>query len=146
VFQDVLSYRHERDLVLLEGLHETGEVEQGAAQAIDLVNDDAVDLAGGDGSQQALQRWPVEVSAGAAAIVEVFGQAYPAFGALAGDVGLGRLALGIQGVKLLVQTFFSRLARVDGTADHDDRHECRAGLGFFHREPPWLRRKKRKPL
>ena len=35
-------------LVLLEGLHEACEVEQGAAEAIDLVDDHAVDLAGLD--------------------------------------------------------------------------------------------------
>jgi hypothetical protein len=46
---ELLSHRHERHVVLLEGFHETGKVEQGAAEAIDFVDHDAVDLSGGDG-------------------------------------------------------------------------------------------------
>ena len=35
---------------------------------------------------------------------------------LAGDIGLAGLALGIEAVELLLQSFLARLARVDGAA------------------------------
>jgi hypothetical protein len=68
-----------------------------------------------------LQRWPVEVGAGAAAVVEAFGKIDPALGLLAGDVGLGRLALGVQRVELLIEALLGRLAGIDETADRDGR-------------------------
>ena len=72
-----LRHGHEGDLVLLEGLHEACEVEQGAAEAIDLVDDHAVDLAGLDVGHEALQGGPVHVAAGEAAVVVAVGQAAP---------------------------------------------------------------------
>src|SRR5439155_20592809 len=50
-----LGYGHEGHLVLLEGLHEAGEVEKGSAESIDLVDDHAVDLARLDVGLEALQ-------------------------------------------------------------------------------------------
>ena len=65
--------------MLLERLHHLGEVEQRATEAIDLVDDDAVDLAGLDVGQQALQGRSFHVAAGEAAVVVAVGQAGPAF-------------------------------------------------------------------
>ena len=103
--------------MLVEGLHHPGEVEQRAAEAIDLVDDHAVDASGGNVGQKTLQRRPFHVAAGEAAVVVAVGQADPAFVLLAGDIGLGRFALGIQGIELLLQAFFGGLAGVDGAAD-----------------------------
>ena len=63
--------------MLVEGLHHPGEVEQRAAEPVDLVDDHAVDLAGLDVGQQALQGGAVHVAAGEAAVVVAVGQARP---------------------------------------------------------------------
>ena len=42
----------------------------------------------------------------------------PAFVLLADDVGLAGLALGVEGVELLLQPILGGLARVDGAADN----------------------------
>jgi hypothetical protein len=53
----------------VEQLHQLGEIGQRAGQAVDLVDDDDVDLAVADIVQQPLQRRPVQGGAGQAAIV-----------------------------------------------------------------------------
>ena len=104
--------------MLIEHLHHLGEVEQRAAEAVDLVDDHAVDLACGDVGHEAFQRRAVHVAAGEPAIVVVLGDALPAFVTLGGDVRFSRFSLGIEGVELLLQSFFGTLPRVDGTP-HD---------------------------
>ena len=86
----------ERDVVLLEHVHEAGEVQQGPAEAIHLIDHDAVNAAGVDVGQQPAQGWPVGVATGEAAVVVALGQAGPAGVDLAVNVRLGRLALGIE--------------------------------------------------
>ena len=99
--------------LLVEGLHHLGEVEQRSAQAVDFVDDDAVNAPGVNVVQEALQGGPVHIGSGEAAIVVGAGQAEPAFVALAGDIGFRRFALGIQGVERLVEALFGRFPRVD---------------------------------
>ena len=66
---------------------------------------------------RALQR-----AAGDAAIIVVIADQHPAFGALAGDIGLAGLALGIEAVELLLEPFLGGLPGVDGAAElADDR-------------------------
>ena len=135
--------------MLLEGLHEACEVEQGAAEAIDFVDDHAIDLAGLDVGQEALQGGPVHVAAGEAAVVVAVGQQGPALSGLAADVGLGRFALGVEGVELLFEAFFGALAGVDGAAHQGQRGARPGSVVAVHRESPlWVRAswKKRKPL
>ena len=67
-----------------------------AAQPVDLVDDDAVDLAGFDVGQQALEGRAVHVAAGEPTVVVALGQAPPALVRLALDVGLGRFSLGVR--------------------------------------------------
>ena len=93
-----------------------GEVQQGAAQAVDLVHHHAIDLAGIDGGQQPLQRGPFHVGAGEAAIVVALGQGDPPFTPLALDEGLCRLPLCIERIEVLFQSFLGGLAGVDGAA------------------------------
>src|SRR3546814_3984129 len=66
---------------------------------------------------------PFERSAGIPAVVVTFAHANPALSALAGDIGLAGLALGIEAVELHVQPFFAGFAGVDG-ATHAP-HRCR---------------------
>src|SRR5262249_32113754 len=84
--------------------------------------------------------------AGDPAVVVPVRQAVPARGPLAGDVRLGSLPLGVQGVEFLLQPLLGGLAGVDGTPD--DR---RRGMGSLavagHRFAPFpTRPKKAKPL
>ena len=65
-------------------------------QPVDLVDDDDVDPAGLDVGQQPLQRRPLQGAAGEAAVVVAVGHQHPALGALAGDVGLAGVALGVE--------------------------------------------------
>jgi hypothetical protein len=72
---ELLSDRDEADAVLVEHLHDPGEVEQRTGQAVDLVDHHAVDQAIADILQQLLQRWALHVGAGVAAIVVAIGRA-----------------------------------------------------------------------
>ena len=91
--------------------------DQRPAQAIDLVGEHAVDLAGLDIGQQASQGGPVQGGAAVAAVVVALGQEGPALLLLAGDVGFGRGPLSVEGVELLVEAFVGGFAGIDGTAD-----------------------------
>jgi hypothetical protein len=75
--------------------------------------------------QQALQGRPLQRAAGHAAIVVAVGHQHPALGALAGDVGLAGLALGVEAVELHVEPLLARLAGV-GTRSAELLH--RAGM------------------
>jgi tetratricopeptide (TPR) repeat protein len=59
----LLCDRDERHAVAIERLHDPGKVHERAAEAIHLVHDDAIDLAGGDVGQQPIERGPIHVSA-----------------------------------------------------------------------------------
>ena len=68
-------------------------------------------------AEQPLQRGPVHVGAGVAAVVVLLRQGGPAFVTLAVDEGLGRLALGVQRIERLIESFVGGLPGVDGAAD-----------------------------
>ena len=73
---------------------------------------------------------PLQRAAGEAAIVVAVRHQHPALGALAGDVGLAGLALGVEAVELHVEPFLAGLAGVDGAAELlTGRH--RLGRGSF---------------
>ena len=103
--------------MLVEYLDQPGEVHQRARQPVDLVDHHDIDLAGLDVGEQPLQRRAIERAAGEAAIVIAIGHEQPALGALAGDVGLAGLPLGIEGVELHLEAFFGGLAGVDRAAE-----------------------------
>jgi hypothetical protein len=138
---ELLGNGDERDALPVERLHDAGEVEQGPAEPIDLVDDDAVDLAGLDVPEEPVEGGPLHVAAGVAAIVVVVGQYSPALRLLAGDVRLGGVALCVERVVFLVEPFVGGLARVDRAAD---RRPSRLAFLAAHRCTP--SRKKRKPL
>ncbi len=114
---ELLGDRDERDTVLVEQFDQLGKVGQRAGQAIDLVDDDDVDLAGSDIVQQPLQGRAVGVAAGEAAIV-IFGPDQgPAGMGLASDIGLRRIVLGIEGVEVLLQPLIGRDPGIDRAAN-----------------------------
>jgi hypothetical protein len=51
---EVLGHTHEGDVMLFEDFHQPGKVEQGAAQPVDAVGHDTIDLPGLDVGQEAL--------------------------------------------------------------------------------------------
>ena len=116
--------RDEGDAVRLEHVHQLGEVGQRAAQAVDLVDHHHVHRPALDVGEQPLQRRPLQRAAGEAAVVVAVADQRPALGALGGDVGLAGVALGVEGVELLVEPLLGALAGVDRAAEllHLRRH------------------------
>jgi hypothetical protein len=106
---ELLGRRDEGDALLLEDLHHAREVEERAAQAIDLVDDVAVDLPRIDVLKQALDRRAVHVAAREATVVVSLGHHGPALVGLAEvtqetdltDVDLVRAALRLRVPKTL---------------------------------------------
>ena len=80
----------------VEHLDQLREVHQRARQPVDLVDHDDVDQALLDVGEQPLQRRALQRAAGEAAVVVGVADQRPALGALAGDVGLAGLALGVR--------------------------------------------------
>ncbi len=101
----------------VERLHQLGEVHQRPAEPVDLVDDHNVDPARFDVLKEPLQGRALQRPTGIAAIVVMVTDGYPALGLLAGDIGFAGLALGMQAVEVLLQSFFARFAGVDGAAD-----------------------------
>ena len=75
------------------------------------------DPVGLDIFQETLQGRALKGRTRDATIVIHLGQAGPALVFLAEDIGFTRLALGIEGVEVLLQPFFMGLARIDRAAD-----------------------------
>ena len=104
-------------LVLVEQLDELGEVRQRAGQAVDLIDDDHVDLAGPYVLQEPLQGRAVGIAAGEAAVV-VFGpQQGPSGMGLAADIGLRGIILGVERVEVLLEPLVGRDAGIDRAAN-----------------------------
>ena len=99
-----------------KALDDLGEIEQRAGQPVDLVDHDDIDLAGADIGKKPLQGRALHCSPGIPAIVIVRGKDIPAFMALAQDEGLASLALGMQGIELLLEPFVGGFAGIDGAA------------------------------
>jgi len=103
--------------VLVEKLHHAGEVQEGPAQPVDLVNHHAVDVARLDAGEEPLEGGPLHVAAGEAAVVKSVGDAHPSLVSLARDIGFRGFPLCVEAVELLFQPFVCGLACVDGAAD-----------------------------
>ena len=99
--------------MFFEHAHHPREVHERPTEAIDLVDDNAVDLACRDVGEEPLQRGTFHVPAGESAVVVALGNACPPLGLLARDERLSALALGIERVEVLVQPLFGALAGVD---------------------------------
>src|SRR5690606_27072063 len=96
-----LGHRDEVGSRLAEAFHQAGEVQQRAAQAIDLVDDYDVDASLLDVGQKSLKRRTLEVGTGEASVVVALLHQLPA-GLPAHVAGAG-VPLGVEGRELLVE-------------------------------------------
>ena len=103
--------------MLVEQFNQFGKIRQRAGQAVDLVDDNHIDLAGPHVVQQPLQGWPISVAAGVAAVVIFSAQQGPGGMRLAADIGLRGIILGVEGIKVLLQPLVSRDAGIDRAAN-----------------------------
>ena len=79
----------------VEQLYQLGEVGQRPRQAVDLIDDDDINLPGADIVLQPLKVWPVGGPTGVPAIVIAGPDQGPAGVGLAFDIGRGRIILRI---------------------------------------------------
>ena len=112
-----LGHRDEGDAVGVEQLHELGEVGERSGQAIDLVDDDNVDLAAPGCRRAASAGRAVQDAAGEAAVVIMISDQFPALMGLALDVGLRGLPLGVERVEVEVKIMLGRFAGIDRAAE-----------------------------
>ncbi len=91
----------------VERPHDGCEIEQRPAQAIDLVDDHAIDFARFDVGYQPFERRTFGVAARETSIVVDFGHALPTFGLLALDIGFGRFALGVERIEFQLEALFT---------------------------------------
>src|SRR5690606_20263081 len=122
---EMLGGRDEAVVLLLEAREQLREVEERAAEAVDLVDDHDVDLARVDVGEQALERGALDVRAGEAAVVVALGQRLPALAPHRPDVELRGLALRVEGVEVGLEPLARRLAGVDGASDRPETGGCR---------------------
>ena len=114
---ELLGDRDERDVVRIEQFDQLGEIGQRPGQAVDLVDDDDVDLAGPHVCKKPLQGRAVGIAAGKAAIVVLGPQQRPAGMGLAADIGLRGVILGVQRIEVLFQPLVGRDPGIDGAAN-----------------------------
>jgi hypothetical protein len=92
----MLRHRNERDRVLVEKLDQLGEIRQRSGQAVNLIDDDDIDLAGANFGYEVLQGRAVERGAGKRAIVIAAGDQPPSLVRLAFDVRPRKLRVGCE--------------------------------------------------
>src|SRR5690606_16880567 len=69
-----------------------------------------------DIGKKLFQAGPVKISTRKPTVVIALARGNPALGALADDIGLASLSLGVEAVEFHVEPFLARLAGVDGAA------------------------------
>ena len=137
---EALGDRDEGDARTVEHLDELREVHQRPRQPVDLVDHHDVNQPLLDVGEELLQTGPLQRAAGEAAVVVGVADQRPSLRALAGNVGLAGLALGLQRVELLVEPLLGGLAGVDRAPEL-------AGDGLRHAARPWrLTPKKMRPF
>ncbi len=80
----------------LEQLDQLVKIQQRTGKSVDLVDRHDVDLTGLNVGQETLKGRAIERAAGHAAVVVAVGNLNPTFPALACDISLASLALGVQ--------------------------------------------------
>ena len=101
----------------IEQFDQLGKVGQRSRQAIDLVDDDDVNLPGADIVQQSLQVGTIGGPTGISAVVISRPDQGPAGMGLTFDIGRGGIVLGIQRVELLVEPMLGGDPGIDRAAD-----------------------------
>src|SRR5713226_9217276 len=97
-------------------LDHLGEVRQRPRQPVNLVDHHHIDQTLADIDQQALQSGPLHRGPGQTAIVICGLHQAPALPPLALDERFARLALRVERIEILLESFFGRLARIDRAA------------------------------
>ena len=90
---ELLRYRNEADVALVEDLDDVGEIDQRPAQPVDLVDDDTVDRPSANVGQEPFQSGPVYASTTEASIVIALRQGNKPLAALAADESFSGLCL-----------------------------------------------------
>ena len=116
----------------VEDIDDLGEIGERPGQAVDLVNDNDLNLASLDIGEEPLQRRPLHGAAREAAIVIHFGERDPSGMTLARDVGLTCFALGVERVELLLEPIIGRLPRVDRATEN---HAGLRAIRLSHARP-----------
>ena len=111
-----LRHRNERDALGVEEFDQFGEIGERPREAIDLIDDDDVELIQSDGVEKLLQGWTFQTAAGKAAVVIVIANERPALARLTLDIGCASLALRVERIEVLLKPMIGRHARVDRTA------------------------------
>ena len=111
-----MGHRDEGDALRVEELDQFGEVGERTGQAVDLVDDDDVELIQPNGVEKPLQSRTLETAAGEAAIVVVIANQRPALARLALDIGFAGFPLSVERVEVLFEPVIGRDARVDRAA------------------------------
>ena len=131
---ELLRHRHERRIVGVEDVDDLGEIGERPGQPVDLVDNDDLNLAGLDVLQKPLEGRPLHRPAGQAAVVVHVGKRDPSGMTLAHDVGLARLALGVERIEFLLEALVGRFAGVDRAADGEPGSRgISPGHGLFSR-------------
>ncbi len=97
----------------IQHIDDLGEVCERSSQAVDLVNDNDLNLASRDVLQKPLQRRPLHRAAGEASVIVHFGERDPSGMTLARDIGLTGFALRVERVELLLEPIVGRFSGVD---------------------------------
>jgi len=115
--------------VLLKHLNYPREIHKRAAQAIHLVDHNAVHRAAFDVVHKPLKRGPVDCATAESAVIVLLGDNCPSLMFLAFDVRLCRLALGVKRIEIHVEIFSRGFASVYRATD--DRRVVALVCVFF---------------
>src|SRR6516225_8289621 len=97
----------------LEQLDQLGEIRQRPGQAVDLIDDDHVNLAGPNAGKHILQGRTVERGARERPVIVAGGKKSPALVRLTLYICLAGLALGVERVELEVEVMLGRFSRIN---------------------------------
>ena len=103
--------------MLVEELDQLCEVRQRASKAVDLVDDDDVDLAEFNLRQKHLQGRTIKRCSGKRPVVIMIGDEAPTFMCLALDIGLAGFALSVERIELEVKIVLGRFPGIHRAAE-----------------------------
>jgi hypothetical protein len=111
----LLGDGYETDRAAIELVNKLGEIQKRSTQTVDLINHDAVNASLIHILQELLKPGAIDIAPTVPAVIVVGTVQSPPEMFLALDVSLGTLALGIEGIEILVKALFCRFASVDCT-------------------------------
>ena len=109
---ELLRHRHKGRIVRIEDVDDLGEIGKRPGQAVDLVDNDDLNLPGLNVLQKPLERRPLHRTAGQAAVIVHVAKRDPSGMTLAHDIGLARLPLGVERIEFLLEALVGRFSGV----------------------------------